>query len=327
LFKFFEYFFLGRAAPTNIMLLTLEALQILDAIARNGSFAAAATELERVPSSLTYSVRKLEQDLDVLLFDRRGYRAKLTEAGAQLLEQGRVLLQAAGELERQVKRTARGWEVQLRLAIDNVIEFERLLPLIAEFDAEMCGTRLRFSFDVLNGVWEALLQGRADLVLGAAQAMPDAVRAHGGFASSRVAELDWVFAVAPNHPLATTSANEPLTSEQILQHRAVAVGDSGHSLPAVNPGLLSGQELLTVPTLRDKLLAQAAGLGCGHLPRALAAPLLADGRLIMRETVQAKAADTLFLAWRKPGRGKAMQWFLQRLSDPACLARLLGTTA
>lgn len=304
------------------MQLTLEALQILDAIARNGSFAAAAAELARVPSALTYSVRKLEQDLDVLLFDRRGYRAKLTEAGAQLLEQGRVLLQAASDLERQVKRTARGWEVELRLALDNVIEFERLLPLIAEFDQELCGTRLRFSFEVLNGVWEALLQGRADLALGSAVALPEAVRAHGGFAHARVATLEWVFAVAPSHPLASGVA--PLATEQILQHRAIAVGDSGHSLPAVNPGLLSGQALLTVPTLHDKLQAQLAGLGCGHLPRALAAPFIADGRLVARATVQAKADDTLLLVWRKPGRGKAMQWFLQRLSDPAFLDKLLG---
>jgi hypothetical protein len=32
-------------------------------------------------------------------------------------------------------------------------------------------------------------------------------------------------------------------------------------------GLLSGQETLTVATVADKLQAQLAGLGCGHLPR------------------------------------------------------------
>jgi hypothetical protein len=55
--------------------LSLDALLVLDAIARKGSFAAAAEELHRVPSAITYTVQKLEQDLDVQLFDRSGHRA------------------------------------------------------------------------------------------------------------------------------------------------------------------------------------------------------------------------------------------------------------
>ncbi|MBE8572569.1 helix-turn-helix domain-containing protein, partial [Vibrio sp. OPT46] len=50
--------------------ITLEALHILDAIDRRGSFAAAANELDRAPSSLSYQIQKLEQDLDIIIFDR-----------------------------------------------------------------------------------------------------------------------------------------------------------------------------------------------------------------------------------------------------------------
>ena len=76
------------------MRLSLDALLVLDAIDRKGSFAAAAVELHRVPSAITYTVQKLEEDLDVLLFDRRGHRAKLTAAGRELLDEGRHLLRA-----------------------------------------------------------------------------------------------------------------------------------------------------------------------------------------------------------------------------------------
>ena len=48
--------------------LTLESLEILDAIARLGSFGRAAEELGRVPSAVTYAVRKMENDLDTLIF-------------------------------------------------------------------------------------------------------------------------------------------------------------------------------------------------------------------------------------------------------------------
>lgn len=307
------------------MHISLEALQILDAIARKGSFAAAATELNRVPSALTYSVRKLEEDLDVLLFDRRGYRAKLTRAGDELLEQGRQLLAAASELERRVKITGKGWEVELRLAIDNLIPFEHLLPLIEEFERDMPGARLRFSFEMLTGVWESLMQGRADIVLGAAEGGPDLIRMSGVFHSRHVASVDWVFCVAPQHPLA--AIQETLTPEMIGQHRAIAVGDTGRSLPAVSFGLLSGQDTLTVPTMHDKLLAQVANLGCGHLPRGFVGPWLANGRLIEKDTIQRKPPANFHLAWRKASMGKCSKWFIDKLSDPATMAKLLNVQA
>src|ERR1700709_2065518 len=100
--------------------LSLDALLVLDAIARKGSFAAAAEELFRVPSAITYTVQKLEQDLGVALFDRSGHRAELTEAGKELLREGRQLLRAAGELESRVKRVSTGCESGLRIAISDL---------------------------------------------------------------------------------------------------------------------------------------------------------------------------------------------------------------
>ena len=60
------------------MPLTLDALTILDAIERRGSFARAAEALARAPSSLTCAVQQIEAGLDVLLFDRAGHRARAT---------------------------------------------------------------------------------------------------------------------------------------------------------------------------------------------------------------------------------------------------------
>jgi len=303
------------------MNLTLEALQILDAIDRKGSFASAAGELNRVPSALTYSVRKLEEDLDVLLFDRSGHRAKLTPAGLELLTEGRHLLHAADELEQRVKRTASGWEVELRIVLDSVIAFEKMIPLISEFDRQGSGTRLRFSVEVLSGVWEALLSGRADLAIGAVHSGPEAIRMTGGFRTMPMLSSNWIFAVAPGHPLAASA--EPLTVDQIKRHRAIAVGDTGRSLPTYSTGLLSGQETLTVPSLSAKLAAQLAGLGCGHLPQALAAPHLASGALVEKRTQEIRAPIAKQIAWRTNGRGKCLKWFLTHLADPA-VQQMLG---
>lgn len=304
------------------MNLTLESLRILDTIDRKGSFAAAAEALNRVPSALTYSVRKLEEDLDVLLFDRRGHRARLTDAGMELLTEGRHLLRAAEELEQRVKRTATGWEVELRIVIDSMIPFETMLPLIADFSREGSGTRLRFSEEVMNGAWEALLHGRADLIIGAGQDSPEAIRMSGEFQTRALGTPQWVFAVAPTHPLATMP--EPLSAALLQQHRAVAVGDSSRALPVKTIGLLSGQDTLTVPSVPAKLLAQVAGLGCGHLPRMLAAPYLASGTLVEKITTEPKPSGQCYVAWRNSARGKCLVWFLNRLAQPDTQRAILG---
>ncbi len=303
------------------MNLTLEALRILDAIDRKGSFAGAAIALDRVPSALSYSIRRLEEDLDVLLFDRRGHRAKLTPAGLELLSEGRHLLRAADELEQRVKRIASGWEVELRIVLDSIIPFHKILPLIDAFDREGSGTRLRFSYEVLSGVWEALLSGRADLVIGAANTGPETLHMSGGFQTMPLGAREWVFAIAPDHPLAR--AAEPLPASLIQQYRAVAVGDTGRTLPGMTSGLLSGQPTLSVPSLDAKLAAQLAGLGCGHLPRSMAAPHFASGALIEKQTQDAKPEVSAQIAWRSSARGKCLKWFLQRLADPAVQHSLL----
>jgi len=299
------------------MKLTLDALLAMDAIERLGSFAAAAAELHRVPSALTYTVQKLEQDLDVLLFDRSGHRARLTPAGRELMQEGRALLRAAGELECRVKRVATGWETELRIALDIMIPAVQLFPLIAAFYAEQSGTRIRLAHEVLAGTWDALASGRAELALGVSGEAP----AGGGYAIRMLGYKDFVFAVAPAHPLAALP--EPLKHEQILAHRAVAIGDSSRNLPPRSVGLLTGQDVLTVPDLESKVAAQVAGLGCGYLPAHAAAPLIKAKRLVAKEVEEIKPAGNLYYAWRSREKGKALRWFLKHLEDQDVRASLL----
>jgi DNA-binding transcriptional LysR family regulator len=113
-----------------------------------------------------------------------------------------------------------------------------------------------------------------------------------------------------------------LTAEQVKQHRAIAVGDTSHSLPTFSTGLLTGQETLTVPSLSAKLQAQLAGLGCGHLPIGLAAPYLATGALIEKQTQDMRPPLTKQIVWRSSGRGKCLKWFLNYLSNPDIQASL-----
>lgn len=301
------------------MKISLDALQIIDAIETRGSYAAAAQALHRVPSALTHAMKKLECDLGFPLFLRAGRRAVLTPAGRSLLDDGRTLLRAADELECRARRVATGWETELRIAIDGLIPAETLFPMLNDFyaalDKQSRGTEIRIGYEVLGGCWDALVTGRADLVIGASGDMP----AGGGFSTLPLtgfnAPVDFVFAVAPQHPLA--SLKEPIAAAEIRKYRAIAVADTSRQLTARSSGLLTGQEVLTVPDMHSKVAAQIAGLGVGYLSRERAEHEVAAGRLVIRETIETRQSITLHLAWRTSQKGKALQWFVRQFRLPA----------
>ena len=300
------------------MKLSLDGLLVLDAIARKGSFAAAAEEMHRVPSAITYTVQKLEQDLGVQLFDRSGHRARLTPAGEELLKDGRQLLRTAVDIECRVQRVAKGWETELRIVYDDVIPAARLCPLIDEFYAQGAGTRLRVGAEVLGGCWDALMSGRADLCIGApGEPLPEA-----GYTMRALGEIEWVFAVAPHHPLARVP--QPVTASAITEHRMVLVADSSRNLPPRSSGIPPGPEVLTVSTLEAKIAAQASGLGVGFLPARAAATAVSQGQLMLLDVEEPKPKSRLYCVWRPRDTGKGLKWWIARLEEPAVRDALLG---
>ncbi len=90
------------------MRLNLEALLILDALDRHGTFAAAAARLFKTASALSYTVQKMEGDMKITLLDRSGHRATFTPTGRLMLEKGRALLRAVNELEQQARYVESG---------------------------------------------------------------------------------------------------------------------------------------------------------------------------------------------------------------------------
>lgn len=294
------------------MALTLDSLEVLDAIDRRGSFAAAARELDRVPSAITYTVRRLEESLDALLFDRRHRRATLTAAGRELLEQGRHLLADAAALEQRVQRISTGWEAELRVAIDSIVPMTSIWPLCERFYAECserdaAHTRLRLSEEVLGGAWDAIADGRAELVIGASGEPPPG----GGLRTRLLADVPMVFAVAPAHPLAHVA--KPLTDQEVMRHRGVVAADTSRRLPQRSIGTLTGQETLTVPDLHAKLAAQVAGLGCGWLPAPLAAHAIDAGELVVKAMQTPRPATPIHAVWRELRPGKALSWWLEAI--------------
>ncbi len=292
--------------------LTIEAIEILDTISRKGSFAAAANALYKVPSALTYQMGKLEKDLDIALFNRDGYRTTLTPAGEALLNQGRQLLEVAESVESHVKRVATGIETNLVIAITDLIRVEALYPILNAFYEQGFGTRVKLIREVFGGTWDAIATERADIALGA----PGDPPIGGGYHTKTLGNIEFVFAVSPQHPLAALP--EPLSSQAIVQYRAVVAADSSRNLPPRTAGILTGQDVLTVPDMQTKISAQIAGLGVGYLPSTIVDRYAKTGQLVPKRVTEPKTSISIHTAWSSSSQkemGQAQRWLIKQFTQ------------
>jgi len=289
--------------------ITLDALKVLDAIERKKSFAGAADELFRVPSAISYTVNKLEEDLDIALFDRSKRKAQLTPVGNMLVEQGRLILKATDELTHMAKQSAKGWELELRICIDSILLFQPIYNAIAQFQQQYPWINIKVTEEVFGGTWDSLIAGSSDLIIGATGEAYNS-----DFAIHKLGNVDFIFAVAKDHPL--INVQQPLSNEMIKKYPSVVVADSSRHLPGRSVGLLDGQARITVPTIEKKIEAHMLGLGVGFLPIHRIKNQLASGQLVNLVLEKSENRDTpLCMAWRKDNQGKALAWFVNNIQQ------------
>src|SRR5690554_6485326 len=299
--------------------ITIDALKVLDAIDRKGSFAGAAGELFRVPSAISYTVQKLEEDLNVSIFDRSGHKAVLTPAGRYLLEEGRSLLEAAENLAHTTRQVAEGWETRLRIGFNSLMPADCLFPAIEAFNQLGVPVDVQIVEEVLAGAWDALQSRRVDIIVGADQLSKPA----GNFATKPLGELPCVFALAANHPLA--SAEEPLADADMARYQAAVAAEPSRPLPRGQAGNFPRQRTLTVSNIDQKMAVQEAGLGVGWFPEPRIREQLARGPLVARQVHEPRSAIAIHLARHNEDKGKALMWFWDRLSEDQAIRNWLNS--
>ncbi|MEF1327803.1 LysR family transcriptional regulator [Vibrio sp. M260121] len=284
--------------------ITLEALHILDAIDRRGSFAAAANELDRAPSSLSYQIQKLEQDLDIIIFDRSGHKAHFTEAGKLILERGRAILQASEKLVNDATLLANGWELDLTVAFDGIIPIANFFPMVDAL-SNVSSTRIRLQEEILAGSWESLNTGRSDLlVCPALDTLPQDVKAE------KIGKLSMVWVAAADHYVHKRSGEFDDAARE--KYRVIAIADTAREQPALSINVMQKQPRLTVTNFSAKVEALLSGLGIGTLPTQVAQPLVESGQLKYIDGAESKPID-IILAWRRNTMGEAKSWCVQYL--------------
>jgi DNA-binding transcriptional LysR family regulator len=230
--------------------ISLEQWRALQAVVDAGGYAQAAAALHKSQSAVTYAVQKIEQQLQLKVFEIQGRKAVLTQAGTMLYRRAQALLEEAGAAEDAAHRLAAGWESEISLAAEIIFPTWLLLKCFARFALEHPDTRLELYESVLSGTEEALLQRRVSLAIGAL--VPP------GFVGDALMPVRFVAAAHPEHPL--HALGRELTAQDLRRYRQLVIRDSG-SARSRNAPWLGAEQRWTFSNKATSIHAALSGLG------------------------------------------------------------------
>ncbi|MCV6606098.1 MAG: LysR family transcriptional regulator [Porticoccaceae bacterium] len=259
---------------------TMEQWRMLLAVVEHGSFAAAADRLLKSQSTVSYAMARLQEHLQVKVFEQRGRKAVLTEAGEMVVRRARSLLADAQALEQAAQVLASGWEPEIRIVVDVIFPQALLTAALKRFAPESRDTRVELIENSLSGTQDAIVQGRADLALGGV--LPT------GFLSEPVSQIQFVAVAHPQHPL--IKLGRPLEEADLKQHRQLVVRDSGPHR-RLDAGWLGAEQRWTVSHFHQSLSLLQAGLGYAFVPDHMARSYLDNGSLAVLPVASGSTRD------------------------------------
>lgn len=279
--------------------LDLEAVRTFVAVARLKSFSAAAQQLHRTTSAVSYRIKTLEDGIGTPLFVRTTRNVTLTPAGHVLLDKAGQIFEWLQGLPDELRQVGENVEPRFTLVINNLLyQSDAAARLLAHLNRTFPHTEIELRCAVYMGVWDELLHEGVHMAIGA----PGFHTINDDFDTHPLGTIHWVFVMAPDHPLAAHT--EPLSNDELRRFPAINIQDTATRLVKRVAWRLAGQKEMLVPDLRTKVVAHIEGDGIGFLPVALAREHIEAGRLVERRVVQGRSPSPLSLVWRRNHHGR-----------------------
>lgn len=231
--------------------ISLEQWRALVAVVEAGGYAQAAERIHKTQSTVSYAVQKIEQQLDVKLFEIRGRKAELTPAGQVLYRRAQLLMERAASLERGAASFAAGWEPEVRIAVEILFPTWVLLRSLERFAKERPEIRVQLHETVLGGTDEALQERRVDFAVSGFLAQ--------GFSGTPLLRLHLIPAAHPDHPL--HRLGRPVTLDDLREHCQLVIRDSAIQRTRESGGWLGAEQRWTVSHKATQIAAACMGLG------------------------------------------------------------------
>ncbi len=236
--------------------ISLEQWRALIAVVEGGGYAQAAEVVHKTQSSVSYAVQKIEQMLDLKLFEKQGRRSLLTPAGEALYRRAKNLLEKADALERGAAELGSDWDPELRLAVDIVFPTWALLYSINRFSEERPGTRVQLYETVLGGTDEKLYERAVDLAI--TSAIPQ------GFSGDPLIRLRFVAAAHREHAL--HQLGRQVTLDDLRDYRHLVIRDDAVKHTRDSGGWFGADQRWTVSHKATQIAAGCRGMGFAWFP-------------------------------------------------------------
>ena len=282
--------------------MTLTELKYIVAVARERHFGRAAEACFVSQPTLSVAVKKLEDELDVKLFERGASEVGITALGEEIVRQAQRVIEQAGAIKDIAKRGKDPLAGALSLGIIYTIGPYLLPELVKHAIARMPQMPLMLHENFTVRLLEMVRSGELDCAI-MAEPFPDA-----GLATAALYDEPFVVALPKAHPLAKRRA---ISAEELKQETMLLLG-TGHCfrdhvlevcpefarLASHAEGLRKSFEGSSLETIKHMV---ASGMGITVVPQLSVQPTLQPSSNFLTYIPFSKPVPTrrVVLVWRR----------------------------
>jgi len=192
--------------------MTLVQLRHLISLAESGSFSKSAQGLYITQPALSRSIRALEDELGMPLFDRVGRRIELTAFGREVVERAKQLVFEASELRDSGRRMREGQGGVLRIGMGSGPGAMLMTPLLMR----MATRHPKVRVVIARGGTDMLAQSLRDRLLDALVVDARSLKPADDLLVTELREMRGVFMCRRGHPL--TRSRKGVTFEMVRRY-------------------------------------------------------------------------------------------------------------
>ncbi|GAB1440372.1 LysR family transcriptional regulator [Providencia sp.] len=260
---------------------TLDQWITLQAVVDYGGFAQAAEILHRTQSSISYTISKLEQTLEIEIFSLEKRRAVLTKKGEQLLELSREVTNKAISLEEVAKSLNYQGNGSINIVIDSLYQSDEILKKIVNF------SRSRKDYDIN---FKRVLLNKSDIF---ALKNYDLLITHHNIESLNpifLEQTEAVFVTSPSHKLQYCEPNNLMNL--LNKTTFVSLGD-------INLDGIKNIQTINVPNVETAIRLTENAVGYSYLPKNLVLEELNNNSLKELKVANENACYSFYMYMNK----------------------------
>lgn len=290
---------------------SLEQFRVFIAVVDSGGFAAAARKLGKAQSVITYSIRRLEEQTGLILFDRSYYRPKLTNAGQVLLPRARMLIDQLEDFHAHAQNFASGIEAAITIVVNEFSDMNGVIRALKTMHATYPSVKVKILLKAFGEDLDTLRNGDAHIGV-----IPEINTIGNEFEARHLAEHQLVAVASPSHTLSSIEGAIPLS--KLRGQTQIVWGRASATLSDKDMGVHS-LDTWYVTDLGTKLKLLVSGMGWGSLPKHLVQDEIEQGRLQLLDMESWEGRDTMpiystaVVTLRKSALGPAAKLLMQSL--------------